>query len=87
MEVRSSPPPPPRGISALLARYPMKTRQMGAIPFSAILSQKAIARYDGGGVSRAGPLSLCLGNGKVLLSAHTKRHKHKSADIGCVLRS
>ena len=26
-----------RGISAILARYPMKTRQMGAIPPSAIL--------------------------------------------------
>ena len=32
----------------------MKTRQMGAIPPSAILSQKGIARY--GGVSRIGPL-------------------------------
>ena len=51
--------PPPhkkkRGISAILARYPMKTRQMGAIPPSAILSRKGIARY--GGVSRTGPLS------------------------------
>ena len=44
-----------RGISAILARYPMKTRQMGAIPPSAILSRKGIARY--GGVSRTGPLS------------------------------
>ena len=43
-----------RGISAILARYPMKTRQMGAIPPSAILSRKGIARY--GGVSRPGPL-------------------------------
>ena len=33
----------------------MKTRQMGAIPPSAILSRKGIARY--GGVSRTGPLS------------------------------
>ena len=33
----------------------MKTRQMGAIPPSAILSGKGIARY--GGVSRIGPLS------------------------------
>ena len=32
------PPPPKRGISAILARYPVKTRQMGAIPPSAILS-------------------------------------------------
>ena len=55
MEVRY-PPPLKRGISAILARYPMKTRQMGAIPPSAILSRKGIARY--GGVSRTGPLSL-----------------------------
>ena len=33
----------------------MKTRHMGAIPTSAILSRKGIARY--GGVSRTGPLS------------------------------
>ena len=44
-----------RGISAILARYPRKARQMGAIPPSAILSRKGIARY--GGVSRTGPLS------------------------------
>ena len=49
-------PPLKRGISAILARYPMKTGQMGAIPPSAILSRKGIARY--GGVSRIGPLSL-----------------------------
>ena len=48
-------PPLKRGISAILARYPMKTWQMGAIPPSAILSRKGIARY--GGVSRTGPLS------------------------------
>ena len=36
----------------------MKTRQMGAIPPSAILSQKGIARY--GGVSHTGPLSNCV---------------------------
>ena len=36
----------------------MKTREMGAIPPSAILSQKGIARY--GGVSRTGPLSRLL---------------------------
>ena len=52
MEVRY--PPLKRGISAILARYPMETRQMGAIPPSAILSRKGIARY--GGVSRTGPL-------------------------------
>ena len=42
-------PPPPlkRGISAIPARYPMKTRQMGGIPPSAILSRKGIARYGG----------------------------------------
>ena len=51
-------PPLKRGISAILARYPMKTRQMGAIPPSAILSRKGIARY--GGVSRTGPLSAHL---------------------------
>ena len=44
-------PPLKRGISAILARYPMKTRQMGAIPPSAILSRKGIARYGGGGIS------------------------------------
>ena len=41
------PPPLKTGISAILARYPMKTRQMGAIPPSAILSRKGIARYGG----------------------------------------
>ena len=49
-----TPPSLKRGISAILARYPLKTRQMGAIPPSAILSRKGIARY--GGVSRTGPL-------------------------------
>ena len=60
--VRYSPPPPPlkRAISAIFARYPMKTRQMGAIPPSAILSRKGIARY--GGVSRTGPLSFRASN-------------------------
>ena len=43
-----------RGISAILVRYPLKTRQMVAIPPSAILSRKGIARF--GGVSRIGPL-------------------------------
>ena len=41
---RCDTPPLRRGISAILARYPMKTRQMGAIPPSAILSRKGIAR-------------------------------------------
>ena len=49
-------PPLKRGISAILARHPMKTRQMGAIPPSAILSRKGIARY--GGVSRTGAKGL-----------------------------
>ena len=53
-EVEVRYPPLERGISAIPARYPMKTRQMVAIPPSAILSRKAIARY--GGVSRTGPL-------------------------------
>ena len=52
-------PPLKKGISAILARYPMKTRQMGAIPPSAILSRKGITRY--GGVSRTGPLSPGVG--------------------------
>ena len=51
-------PPHKRGISAILARYHMKTRQMGAIPPSAILSRRGIARY--GGVSRTGPLRLAI---------------------------
>ena len=37
-----------RGISAILARDPMKTRQMGAVPPSAILSPKGIASDMGG---------------------------------------
>ena len=41
-------PPLKRGISAILARYPMKTRRTGAIPPSAILSRRGIARYGGG---------------------------------------
>ena len=41
---RCDTPPRKTGISAILARYPMKTRQMGAIPPSAILSRKGIAR-------------------------------------------
>ena len=53
-EVEVRYPPLKRGISAILARYPMKTRQMRAIPPSAILSRKGIARC--GGVSRTGPL-------------------------------
>ena len=55
-----------RGISAILARYPMKTRQKRAIPPSAILSRKGIARY--GGVSRTGPLRLCWGSKSRVLS-------------------
>ena len=55
VEVRYAPLNLKGGISAILPRYPMKTRHMGAIPPSAILSRKGIARY--GGVSRTGPLS------------------------------
>ena len=62
MEVRY--PPLKRGISAILARYPMKTRQMGAIPPSAILSRKGIARY--GGASRPGPLRVRFGYGSCM---------------------
>ena len=58
MRSRGAIPPLKRGISAIPARYPMKTRQMGAIPPSAILSRKGIARY--GGVSRTGPLRATL---------------------------
>ena len=53
---RCDTPPLKRGISAILARYPMETRQMGAIPPFEILSRKGIARY--GGVSRTGPLKV-----------------------------
>ena len=62
-------PPLKRGISARPARYPMKTRQTGAIPSSAILSRKGIARY--GGVSRTGPLSYfrTIRHGNSLISA------------------
>ena len=48
MRSRGVIPPLKRGISAILPRYPMKTRQMGAIPPSAILSRQGIARYGGG---------------------------------------
>ena len=53
MEVRY--PPHRRGISALLARYHMKTRQMGAIPPLRYYLEKVLR--DMGGVSRTGPLS------------------------------
>ena len=49
-------PPHKRGISAILTRDPMNQAQTRAIPPSAILSRKGIARY--GGVSRTGPLSI-----------------------------
>ena len=44
MRSRGAIPSLKRGISAILRRYPMKTRQMGAIPPCAILSRKGIAR-------------------------------------------
>ena len=65
MEVRY--PTPKRGISAILARYPMKTRQMGAIPPSAILPLERVLR-DRGGISPwaakggPGPLRECIEN-------------------------
>ena len=65
------PPPLKRGISAIPARYAMKTRQMGAIPPSAILSRKGIARY--GGVSRTGPLSPQLFCGQNILLLQEQR--------------
>ena len=63
-------PPLKRGNSAILARYPMKTRQMRAIPPSAILSRKGIARY--GGVSRTGPLRVGVDEGS-LVSQHAEK--------------
>ena len=76
MEVRYPPPPPhKRGISAILARYHMKTRQMGATFPSAILSRRGIARY--GGVSRIGPLRF-----QVSISINQKNtlaHEYKNA--------
>ena len=42
---RCDTPPLKRDISATPARYPMKTRQMGVIPPSAIVFRKGIARY------------------------------------------
>ena len=47
-------PPPQKGYLSDTSAIPIKTRQMGAIPPSAILSRKGIARY--GGLSRTGPL-------------------------------
>ena len=48
---RCDTPPLKRAISAILARCPLKTRHMGAMPRSATLSRKGI-----GGLSRIGPL-------------------------------
>ena len=56
-EVEVRYPPLKRGISAIPARYPMKTRQSACdTPLCDTLSRKGIARY--GGASRTGPLSL-----------------------------
>ena len=58
MELRHTPPPHKKGISAMRARYrryPMKTMQIACDTPSAILSRKGIARY--GGASRMG----CIG--------------------------
>ena len=58
MRSGSAIPPPPhkKGISAILARYPVKARQNACDTPSAILSRKGIARYGGGGINRIGPL-------------------------------
>ena len=48
------PPPPQKGYLSDTCAVPMKTRQIGAIPPSAILSRKGIARYGGPGLSRTG---------------------------------
>ena len=50
-------PPLKRGISAILARHPIKTRQMGAIPPLRYYLERVLR--DMGGVSHTGPLS-CL---------------------------
>ena len=50
--------PPKRGISTILARYPMKTRQMGATPPLCDTISKGYCAI--GGVSRTGPLSWLL---------------------------
>ena len=47
-------PPLKRDISAILARYPLKTRQMGAIPPLRYYLEKVLR--VGGGVYRTGPL-------------------------------
>ena len=72
-------PPLKRGISAILARYPLKTRQMGAIPPSAILSRKGIARY--GGVSRTGPLRsrFCVKNASKILWWRTPFGRYRTS--------
>ena len=47
---RCDTPPPQRGISAILARYPMKTRQLGAIPPLRYYLEKVL-RDRGGDIS------------------------------------
>ena len=42
-------PPHKRGISAILARYPMKTRQMGAIPPLPYYLERVLQAMGGGG--------------------------------------
>ena len=54
----NTPPPPQRGISAILARHHLKTRQNVCDTPSAMPSRKSIARY--GGVSGTGALKLCF---------------------------
>ena len=45
---RCDTPPLERGISAILAQYPLKTKQMGAIPPSATLYLERVLRGMGG---------------------------------------
>ena len=48
---RCDTPPLKRGISAILARYPMKTRQMGAIPPLRYYLERVLRDMGGGGIS------------------------------------
>ena len=66
------PLPLKRGISAIPARYPMKTRQMGAIPPSAIVSRKGIAPIGGGISHWAAKLVRCTILGLSLFQRKTK---------------
>ena len=57
--ITSPPPPPKRDISAILARYPTKTRQNACdTPLCDTILNGYCAK--GGGVSRIGPLGACM---------------------------